>query len=62
MNVAFYRDLGRSGMQVSALGVGRWAIGGPGDATPLNKMGSDIERGVAGRARESMRGARWPTK
>ncbi len=29
MNTTFYRELGRSGIQVSALGMGCWAIGGP---------------------------------
>jgi aryl-alcohol dehydrogenase-like predicted oxidoreductase len=29
MNSTFYRELGRSGIQVSALGMGCWAIGGP---------------------------------
>ena len=29
MNTTFYRQLGRSGIQVSALGMGCWAIGGP---------------------------------
>ena len=29
MNTTFYRELGRSGIQVTALGMGCWAIGGP---------------------------------
>ena len=48
MNTTFYRELGRSGIQVSALGMGCWAIGGPfwAGETPVGWGNVDDEESI----------------
>ena len=48
MKTTLYRELGRSGIQVSALGMGCWAIGGPSWAgeTPVGWGKVDDEESI----------------
>jgi aryl-alcohol dehydrogenase-like predicted oxidoreductase len=48
VNTTFYRELGRSGIQVSALGMGCWAIGGPfwAGETPVGWGNVDDEESI----------------
>src|ERR1700674_5774441 len=48
VKTTFYRELGRSGIQVSALGMGCWAIGGPSWAgeTPVGWGNVDDEESI----------------